>query len=343
MDVKKVTIGIVNFNGLTALPETLHAVNQLTYPQYEIMIVDNGSTDGSREWLAEQYPKISVNTLAENVGSAGARNVIIQEAKTEYIFLLDNDISVEPDTLTQLMEIMQQVDDVGVCHPEICDRNDPSVHHYNGGQIHYLCSLISRTQPTPYEERPLVEQFDVISGAAMLIRRQTALDIGGFDEDYFFNWEDGDFTARMTLAGYKCMNIPRSVVHHRSKPRGTANAFYQVRNRWYFILKLYEWRTIFLIAPMLVIFDLTQGIILCLKGAGSDYVRGTFAALKDLPMILKKRKEFQKLKVKKDKQWLHFGEMYIPRHLMDRKALKIINHIINQFFNFYWRFITILL
>ncbi|KAA3657427.1 MAG: glycosyltransferase family 2 protein [Chloroflexi bacterium] len=343
MKAKKVTIGVVNYNGINVLPETLHAVNNLTYPYFDIMIVDNGSTDGSREWVEARYPQVCICALGENVGLPGARNIIIQEAKSDYLFIMDNDISVEPNMLTQLMDVMEKVDGVGVCHPEICDENDPSVYHYNGGHIHYLCSLISRKKPLPYAERPLYEQFDVISGAAMLMRRQTALEIGGFDADYFFNWEDGDFTARMTLAGYKCLNIPHAFVHHRSKPRGTSKAFYQVRNRWYFILKLFSWRTILLITPMLVLFELTQAGLLLLKGAGKEYLRGTVAVFKDMPMILKKRNDFQKLKIVKDEKWLHRGEMFVPSHLMDRKIMDILNKIVCNCFNFYWHCATVLL
>jgi len=84
-----------------------------------------------------------------------------------------------------------------------------------------------------------------VSGGTMLVERDKALHIGLFDEDYFFGWEDADFSLRMTISGFKCLNVPQAVVYHKMKKRGLSKAFYQIRNRWYFILKNYSSRTLF--------------------------------------------------------------------------------------------------
>ena len=343
METAEVTIGIVNYNGKDDLPQTLDALQTLHYPVHEIIVVDNNSTDGSREWLQEQHsinPTVRCIALSENLGPAGGRNVIIQQATTDYIFTMDNDITLEPDTLDHLMHVLTSTSQVGVCHPEFQDDSDPGVHHYNGGWIHYLCTLIAREMPDSNHIRPFYEQFDVIGGAALLMRRQVVLEIGGFDPDYFFNWEDGDFTARLTLAGYKCLNVPNAIVHHRSKPRGTSKVFYQVRNRWYFILKLYSWRTLVLIAPMLLLFELLQAAFLLKKGAFRDYWRGSLAAIKDIPIIMAKRREFQKLKKIRDREWLRSGKMYVPPQLNQQNAmLDKLQRAFYRLCDFYWRLV----
>ena len=334
---EKVTVGIVNYNGKDILTETLESTKNLNYPDFEVIVADNNSTDGSQKWLQTNYPEIKCLYLKDNRGPAGGRQEILQKAETNYILFLDNDISLEPDVLTRLMGVIKKVPNAALCHPEICDDNDPFVYHYNGGYIHYIGAFISRNNDLG--ERPEYEVFDGFSGAALLIEREKALVIGGFDEDYFFNWEDGDFILRLTLAGYLCLNVPKAIVHHRSKPRGTSKSFYMVRNRWFFMLKLYSWRTLILVAPMLLVFELSQALFLLLKGAGKDYWQGTMAVLKYWPSIMKKRQAFQKLKVKRDREWLHAGELYVPENLLKSKFMSTLKNLYSGSINLYWSII----
>lgn len=336
--MEKVTIGVVNFNGKDTLPDTLQSIHNLKYPAFEVLVVDNHSTDGSREWVQQYYPKVHCICLDSNRGLPGAHNVILQEAQTDYVFILDNDMILEPDVLTRLMQMMKRVPRAAVCHPEIHDAKDPQLaSHYNGGWIHYLCALVPRADNSG--ERPDYEIFDVVSGGALLINRHAVLQIGGFDEDYFFNWEDGDCMARLTLAGYLCLNIPGAVVHHRGKLRGTSKVFYQVRNRWFFILKLYSWRTLFLAAPMFLLFELSQALFLLIKGAAKDYWKGNLAVLYQLPSIFRKRRAFQKLKIKRDRDWLRAGDIYVPGNLLQGTVLRLFKKAYCGFLNFYWRLI----
>lgn len=338
--MKKVTIGIVNFNGINSTPATLQSVTQLDYPSFEILVVDNNSTDGSREWIQTHFKEVRCICLDSNLGSAAARNIILEQTQADYVFTLDNDIVVEPDALTKLMEVMEDVPNTGVCHPEIRDKNDPFVYHYNGGFVHYLCTSISRDDPKDLVKRPKYEVFDVVSGAALLINRKAASHVGNFDADYFFNMEDGDFTSRLTLAGYLCLNVPGSIVHHRSKQHGTSRFFYQVRNRWFFILKLFSWRTLLLGAPAFLLFELSQAMFCLIQGGGKDYLKGNIAALGQLPNILRKRKIFQALKVKRDRDWLQCSDIYIPDSLLKgRPMMQILKNVYVGFFKIYWKLI----
>lgn len=339
LETEKITIGVINYNGINTLPQTLASIQNLDYPNLEVIVVDNLSTDGSREWVLENSPEVDCICLDYNKGSATARNVILNKAQTKYILYLDNDIVLESDVVTRLLQVMKTVPQVAACHPEICDPNDPTVYHYNGSWIHYLCASIARTNDTG--ERPEYEVFDTVSGAALLVDREAALAVGGFDEDFFFNWEDGDFTCRLTLAGYLCVNVPHAIVHHKSKPRGTSKVFYMTRNRWYFILKLYSWRTLLLSAPMLIIFELSQALFLTMKGALPDYIKGNIAAIQQIPNTLRKRHTFQKIKVKRDRDWLRAGELYVPPNLANSKLLVVLKNIYSDCLNLYWHIISI--
>jgi GT2 family glycosyltransferase len=336
--VEKVTVSIVNYNGLETMPACLASVLNLDYPALEILVVDNNSTDGSREWLQTHHPDVRLLHLRENRGPAGARNASLAAAATDYILHLDNDIVVEPDALSKLMKVMEKMDRAAVCHPEIRDPEDPAVHHYNGGWVHFLCAFVSRSKPTE-ASRPEFEVFDMVSGAALLVHRPRALAVGGVDEDYFFNWEDGDFVIRCTLAGFLCLNVPAAVVHHRSKPRGRSKVFYQVRNRWFFILKYYSWRTLVWTSPMLLSFELLQAAYLFRAGAAREYLRGNLAVLGYFPRLMKKRKAFQRLKIRQDRDWLTAGPLFIPRQLAPAGRLDQMLKFYESMLGAYWRLV----
>lgn len=337
--MEKVTVGIVNYNGMATLPATIDAVKALDYPAFDIVVADNHSADGSRQWLQQTHPDVRCLALESNRGLPGARNALLDATATPYILIIDNDITPQPDVLTYLLDVMRTTPDAAVCHPEIVDATDPNVHRYNGGVIHYLCALVEREGPDAGVIRPKTETYDVISGGALLIRRTAATVVGNFDADYFFNWEDGDFTARLTLAGYRCLNVPAAVVHHIGKPRGASRVFHMVRNRWYFIFKLYAWRTILLIAPALLLFELSQAAFALLNGASGAYLRGNWAAIRDLPAILRKRRTFQPLKSKRDRDWLHAGDLYIPPAMLKNKALLQLQRLYIGVLNGYWRLV----
>jgi hypothetical protein len=167
-----------------------------------------------------------------------------------------------------------------------------------------------------------------------------ALGIGGFDGDFFFNMDDGDFTSRMTLAGYRCINVPAAAAGHRSKPRGTSKVFYQVRNRWYFMFKLYDWRTLILIAPMLLLFEVLQALFLLRKGAFLEYLRGSVAVLRNLPAVLARRRAFQPLKRRPDRDWLRAGRMYVPPQLSrPGSIMALLQAVFFGMCSTYWRLV----
>lgn len=336
MDCPQVTIGVINYNGAETLPDVLDALRRVDYPAFEVLVVDNASTDGSREMVAARFPEVRLIALPENRGSAAARNAILKASQAAYVLALDNDIVLAPDALDCLVKVIRMHPRIAAAHAELEDPNDPEVYHYNGGWNHFLCALVARPRPRPGEARPRYEVFPGMGGAALLLDRQAALSLGGFDEAYFFNMEDGDFTARLTLAEYLVVNVPGARALHRSKPRGASKAFYQVRNRWYYILKLYGTRTLVLAAPAFLVYEGMQAALLFSKGAGREYLRANLAVLLSLPSLFRKRMAFRRLKVKRDRDWLRSGEMYVPAGLRPRGLMAVFKLAAELFFSAYW-------
>lgn len=338
-----VTVAVLNYNGLATLPSTLQALQKMDYPEYKVLVLDNQSTDGSREWLidyaAQDPDRLKLLLLDKNSGAAGGRQTLLEQAASDYVLLLDNDIIVEPDTLLRLVQVMEAVPQAAAVHPEICDPSDPTVHHYNGGWLNFLGVFISRQPPDPRQPRPEYEVFATVPAGALLVDRRTALHVGGFDPDFFFNMEDGDFTSRLTLAGLLCLNVPGARVQHNSRPRRASKVYLQVRNRLFFMTKLYSLRTLLLAAPALLVFELFQAVFLLFKGCGRDYLRGCLAFLASLPQALKKRRRFMPHKRLRDRDWLSSGEMYAPPALVKSRLTRLILKSWSSFFGLYWKLI----
>ncbi|MFQ5875739.1 MAG: glycosyltransferase family 2 protein [Dehalococcoidia bacterium] len=333
--MERVTIGVVNYNGKAVLPDTLHCIRNLDYPDVALMVVDDCSTDGSMEWARENYPNFQCLSLSKNSGPNAARSLILESARTEYVLIMDHDVRLRPDALTRLMEAIKRVPDAAIAHPEIKDSNDPHVSHYNGGWIHYMGTLV----PPSYTngERPEHEIVYMASGQALLVRREVALRVGGFDAEYFFGFEDGDFVMRVILAGYRCINVPGAVGHHTAKSRGLSNVYYHVRNRWLFILKLYSWRTLFLAAPMFALHELSLCLLLTMKGQAKQYCRGNLAILPHLPSFLRKRRTFQRMKVLADNEWLSGEDPFVPDAALGGPILGILRRAYSRVLHMYWR------
>lgn len=337
-DQEKVTIGVVTHNRKEILQRTLEAIDRLDYPAYDVMVVDNQSTDGSWEWVRQAYPHYRTIQLEKNLGPNVARNLILTEGDSRYVLLMDNDIALEPNALAELMDVMQRVPRAAVCHAEIRDPLDPEAAlHYNGGWIHYLGALMPRRYASA--TRPRYELFDVLSGQVLLIDRQAAAEIGGFDDYYFFGWTDGDFTVRMSLAGYLCLNVPYAVGWHNTAPRSNPKVFYQVRNRWYFMLKTYAWRTLLLAAPALLVYEAALLGLLLFKGGLKGYFSGNLAVLRDLRQTMSARRRVQQLKRTADRDWLRGDDLFVPATLTKRGKLRWLVKIYNGFFRTYWNLI----
>src|SRR5215470_6536909 len=167
---------------------------------------------------------------------------------------------------------------IRIASPIIVPLNAPAVIQYAGTTLHFICEAIN-----PWKDRPLAERggelrdIGVASANGLLLDRQAAIEIGGFDERYFMGKDDGDFTHRMRIAGFRILEVPSAIVLHDVGARNDRLFFYQLRNRWHFMLKNYQAATLVAILPCLLVHELLQAIVMHAKGYGGVYwkaVRG---------------------------------------------------------------------
>lgn len=247
MPAPKVGIVIINFNGEEDTTACLLSLRGIDYPDYEIVLVDNASRDASADRIKTGFPEITLIKNSDNLGFAEGNNVGIRyslENGADYVLLLNNDTVVDKKFLTEIVSAAQAHPEAGVLGPKIYLYGEEGRIWYAGG---YLNKITGKTFHRGLHKKD-VGQFeqmtdvDFVSGCAMLIRRAVIEKIGVLDPDYFFSYEDVDFSLRAERAGFKLIYVPGSHVSHKfARSIGgrfsPAYIYYRVRNSLLFMKK----------------------------------------------------------------------------------------------------------
>ena len=207
LNVPLVSIIIINYNGKSYLEKCLESIKKIKYDNLEIIVVDNNSTDGTMEFLAQNYPSIITLKLDKNYGFAKPNNVAAKIAKGDFLLFLNNDTEVTPNFLTELVQVLVGNNQIGICQSLLLKPN---------GEIDSSGDFID-TIGVVYNSKEPIDKIREISsarGASMIIRKELFLDLGGFDEQFFVSFEDVDLGWRTWIKGYKVVINPKSVVYH---------------------------------------------------------------------------------------------------------------------------------
>jgi GT2 family glycosyltransferase len=332
-----VDVVIVAHNNLSALPATLASLSAAGCPADRITVVDVASTDGTGAWLVGEWPGVRVRRLDRNDGPSPGRNVGITESTRRFVFLMDADVRVNPDTIALLHAAMVADATIKIGSPIVVHSDRPDVIQYADGAIHYICEAVN-----PWLDKPLAERgqdsrdIGAAPTCALLLDREAAIEVGLFDERYFIGKEDGDFTHRVKMAGYKILEPPKALVLHNSRPRGAWLFYYQIRNRWHFILKNYQVRTIVCLLPMLLVYEPLQFAVLVGKGHGVTYLRAVGGLLAMLPALPRDRALANRIRVKADRDLLISAPMVVRDDLISNVMVRRGKALYERVLTAYW-------
>lgn len=218
----KVSVVILNYNTADCLRSYLPSVLQSTYPNFEVVVADNGSKDESITVLKEQFPQVTLLQFHKNLGYAGGYNKALKLLESTYFVLLNSDVKVEPGWLEPLVSFAQKNKEVGALQPCIADINRESFYEYAGaagGFIDRYGYPFCRGRIGPVLE-PISEDYQHptpvfwASGACLFIRSEVFESLGGFDARFFAHMEEIDLCWRMQNQGYELFCIPESKVFH---------------------------------------------------------------------------------------------------------------------------------
>lgn len=289
---------LVNWNGLPHLQACLPALAQTAYRPYQVVVVDNGSTDDSQAWVQANFPQVRWLSLGRNLGFAAANNLGIRRAvaaSAAYVALLNNDTRVEPDWLAALVAAAQENPRAAICQArqrtwdgqqEIQFRFVPA--WAEAEAFHTPIAPPGPPQPTPFA-----------SGCAMLLRAAALSAIDLFDPRYFMYVEDVDLSLRAWIAGYEVLDVPAAVVHHRfagSAAPARQRMHWGYRNQLTTLLKLYEPATLRRFWPVIS--------ARWFRTRNRFALRATLACLTWLPGTLTRRRFIQRHRAVPDAHFL---------------------------------------
>jgi GT2 family glycosyltransferase len=298
----KISVIIPHLNGRHHLDDCLGSLRQQTRTDFEVLLVDNGSTDGTQAYARQQFPEVRLIELGQNRGFTGACNAGWQASKGEIIILLNNDTEVDPNWLQEVWSALEQNPQAGSVASKMLlfDRRDT---FHTAGDFYRLDGLPGNRGVWQKD----VGQFDQIEpvfsacGGSAAYRRTMLDEIGFLDDDFFFSCEDVDLGWRAQLAGWQVLYVPTAVVYHKLKATGgsVTGSYYDGRNFLYLIWKNYP-------TPLLRIYwkdilhaqlKITRDALRAWRGAAARArLRGQLAGLWGIFKLWPKRRQVQALR-----------------------------------------------
>lgn len=218
-----VAVMVLNHNGRQHLGRCFDSLGDQSYLDCELYLVDNNSTDGSVQYVKNNFPHVRIIGLKKNYGFAEAYNKAIRLVDSEYVGILNNDTETDRNWLAELVKAMLSDQRIAASGSKILLFSEKDILNHAGGMITIIgggYDIGYMLRDSEYYNHP--KQVGYVCGASMLVRRKTFLEIGGFDDDFFGYAEDVDFCWRAWLYGFRVVYVPSSVVYH--KLGGTAGS-----------------------------------------------------------------------------------------------------------------------
>lgn len=347
-----VSIVIVNFNAKKYLNSCLISVLDCDYQNFEAIVIDNGSGDGSRELIEEisrMNRRVRLISNQANFGPAMARNQGIEIAKGKYVAFLDNDTRVHPDWLKEAVKVFESEPKVGACQCKlILDGTDNMIDCVGEylGQNGFLVQLAISGEEKDEGQFNRVVEILAPKSAGMIARKDVLDKINGFDNDYFIYMEETDLAWRIWLQGYKVVLIPDSIVYHSSSVTSIVlpekvnylAKFHGTKNYIATLIKNLEFINLLKIIPIHIIMWLGIALIFLLKGKPENakwIILGIAWNFGNSKSLTQKRKVVQRNRIVKDEeifpkiikreQFSYFVDK-LKRQMKQKDNLKIVKN-----------------
>lgn len=296
-----VSIVIVTWNGRQHLARCLAAVAAQRDVEAETILVDNGSTDGTAEYVRASYPWVRVVRLERNAGFTGGNNAGVREARGRYVALLNNDTDAAPDWLRRLLDGLDEPAGVALVTSRVVYMDDPGVVDSAGDGYTRAGGAFKHGHGGPAADAGETREVFGVCGAACLLPTAVFRELGGFDEHLFVSHEDVDLSYRARLRGYRCRYVADAVVRHAgSATLGRMSAFavyHGQRNLEWVYLKNTPapllWRTLL----SHLVYDAAAGLHFARSGRLGAFLRGKLAALAGVGYVWRQRAEVQRAAV----------------------------------------------
>ena len=333
-----VSVVIPHWNGVEVLSECLESLSETKYPNMEIIVVDNASTDGSPDWVSLNFPQVKLIENDQNYGYAGGCNRGAKTAEGEYLVFLNNDTIQDHHWLADLVDFMNLNSNVAAVQPKILDFFERTKFDYAGGAGGWLDILgfpFARGRVFLEQERDN-GQYDKMrpifwaSGTAIMVRKSDFETAGGFDEIFFAHQEEIDLCWKFHLMGKEIWAIPNSTIYHKNAvtlPMFTRMKQYlNHRNSYLMVLSNYSLPITLYLAPIRFALELVA-VLYAIVRLDLNHLLGIIQAQLWIlfhPHVIihrrKKVKQVRKIKDKKIFKRLYWGSVVLDYYIRRKKT-----------------------
>ena len=342
--MKKITVVIPHYNGIDILKDCLQSLYKNTFNDFIAIVIDNGSTDGSQDFVKKKYPQVNLIENNKNLGYAGGCNKGIQMADTRYILLLNNDTVMPENFLAQMLKAIEKDEKIAMVQPKILSIQNKNHFDYSGaagGELDIFGYPFARGRifDEVEQDRGQYDEMDEncfwTSGCALLLRKSLTDEIGVLDEDFFAHQEEIDLNWRAQLAGYRNVVTTKTYIYHYSgftlRSDNERKMFLNHRNNLIMMIKNYSLSHLILLFPLRILLEITTVIVdfVFWEGKRSKAaLKSLFSISCNIISILRKRNRIQKLRKVSDSKItenMYKGIIVFEHFLRKKKPSDIIN------------------
>lgn len=348
-DKPTISAVIVSYNGGSKVLRCLEKLKKQRTPLHEIIVVDNGSDDGSLQQIRETFTDVTIFEMAANRGLPAGRNVGLQHAAGDLVLLVDTDVYLTDDCTCKLLQAYFEEQATVVC-PRILLLPEDDVVQCDGAAAHFVGTMILRHGFSDIATTPSKRAtVNGCIGACMLAERTTVLAAGSFNEAFFLYFEDHEFSLRMRSLGHRFICEPMAIVHHERGDgtpgmafRGHGNyprqrAYQTMHGRLTTILIHYRFRTMAVLAPVLLSYELISIAVALRRGWAGEWLRVWLWQFRNRRTVLMWRNRVQQARRVGDRDLLEGGSLPVApgfaRSRWDRAVVASLSTVFNGYWN----------
>jgi len=329
-----ISIIILNYNSGETIVECLKSVFQSKDCNFEVLLIDNNSSDNSQIICKEKFPEIILIQNKENLG-IGARTIGLEKVKGNFIVFLDSDTIVQDNWLSVLLDSYKK-NGPGIYQGKLLDLKNHNIINTAGNMINIFGFGHSRGKGEIDNGR--YEKFERISftaGACTFSSAEIMKKVGGVDFIFFLYHDDLDFGWRALLQGIPSYYEPRVKIFHLGSPTmkwSKEKFFYLERNRWICLLSLFSRKTLLKIMPFLIIVEIGLLFFFITKGLAITKIKACLSLLKIRKDIQKRKEKFYNTRKVNDKEVIRYfsDEFHLPPNVSSGKSAKIFSSVLSS-------------
>jgi GT2 family glycosyltransferase len=314
-------------------------------------MIDNASEDRSVDVVQALFPEVRIVRLKNNYGPGVARNIGFQLSTSHFILFIDNDVSLDPDCPERLLDALVKTPGAAVAMPRVVYFADTGTVQYDGAGCHFLglMSLQNEDQSATSVSDHTREIESAVT-ACFIVDCNKLDETELFDPAFFIYLEDHDFSIRTRLLGHKILSVPSAMCLHREGTTGlslrkekryTKNRIYHlIKNRWLILLKNYQLKSLLILSPILLAYEIFQFAGMIKKGWVRQWVKAGFWVIRNRKDILQRRKSVQASRTIPDRNILSGGKIPFTTYLSNNASERFLLQVFNKITESYWKRIS---